>query len=70
MEQVTGFKTKDNKFFVDKSEALAHEREIAFINWYKNSNSKFSHGVTSKIIIKWLQNNRESVLELLEGEEL
>ena len=70
MEQVTGFKTKDNKFFVDKSEALSHEKEIAFINWYKNSDCKIARGITPKIMSKWLQDHKDEVLELLGGEDL
>lgn len=68
MEQVTGYKTKDNKFFVLKEEAEKYESELNFTNWCKKSGNLW-RGVTPKILCKWLRQNKEQVLALIEEEK-
>lgn len=34
MQEVTGYKTEDGKLFESKEEALCHEREQAFKDWF------------------------------------
>lgn len=64
MEQVSGYKTIDNKFFVLKKDAEKHEKELNFTNWCKKSGNLW-RGVTPKLLCKWLQDNKENVLTLL-----
>ena len=64
MEKVTGFKTKDNRFFASEFEALAHERKLDFLNWYKKEGNK-GLKVKGDVCIKWLLDNSEEVMNLL-----
>lgn len=63
---VTGYLSKDNKFFETKEECDSHERSLDFINWYKKlDNTERLTGVSGEKLSDWLYTNKENILILL-----
>ena len=69
MEKVTGFVTKDNKFFKTEREAEQHERSLDFLNWYKKLPPAEKLRQTGTSCKDWLLKNRDAV-ERLYGTDL
>lgn len=63
---VTGFLSKDNKFFESKEECDNHERSLDFINWYKKlDNKERLSSVSGEKLSDWLYKNKGNVFSLL-----
>lgn len=69
IQKVTGFKTTDGKFFIDKEDAELQQASLDFDAWYEvEAHELFamnSRSVSASEIKNWLNDHREEVLEYL-----
>ncbi len=67
MEVVQCYKTIDKKFFENEDKALRHERTLKFTNTLKGSGKKTKAEINT--LIRFINDNKDSVLGLLNAEE-
>ena len=68
MERVNAIQTTDGKLFMDEGEATAHQAQLDFAAWYENNQLYGIYEgsrVETRVMLEWLQENREQVLALL-----
>jgi hypothetical protein len=68
IEKINAFKTSDGEIFQEKKAANAHQAKLDLDGWYDNNklygNTAYSY-VHFEDLIKWLEENRTEVLQIL-----
>lgn len=69
MTQVTAYKATDGQLFEGQREYQAHQAKLDFAAWYENNQLYGIYEgsrVETRVMLDWLQENRDKVAELLQ----
>lgn len=78
-EKVEAWKAKDGSLHLTASDAASHDWDLEMREWYAKNNNKLTTSYTSRedgetydldvsfdIVYKWLRDNREMILKILD----
>lgn len=66
MQEITAYKTTDDRIFEDREEADQHQTILNFEEWYNQNQLYGNSYVEFDEFVEWLQKNEETILKFLE----